>query len=62
MCLSLQQRREVRKIDSGRLADLNARIVEMNAMAGTLRRLVHACHGDNRPDCPIFEDFAAKRN
>jgi hypothetical protein len=27
-------------------------------MAATLGKLVHACHGDDRPDCPILEDLA----
>jgi hypothetical protein len=27
-------------------------------MRTTLQKLVHACHGDNRPDCPILEDIA----
>ena len=27
-------------------------------MAKTLAQLVHACHGDDRPDCPILDDLA----
>jgi MerR family transcriptional regulator, copper efflux regulator len=27
-------------------------------MANTLRELVSACHGDDRPDCPILDDLA----
>jgi hypothetical protein len=23
-----------------------------------LQKLIHACHGDERPDCPILEDIA----
>ena len=30
----------------------------MQAMAKTLRELVHKCHGDDRPDCPILDDLA----
>jgi Cu(I)-responsive transcriptional regulator len=51
--------REVRRIAAGRLADLDTRVAEMQAMAGTLRKLVHACHGDDRPECPILEDIGA---
>ena len=36
-----------------------ARMAEMQAMANTLRELVSACHGDDRPDCPILDDLAA---
>ena len=25
----------------------------------TLQSLVHCCHGDQRPDCPILDDLAA---
>ena len=54
--------RDVRRIAATHLADLERRIVEMSALAATLRHLVHACHGDDRPDCPILDDFAAARN
>ncbi len=50
--------REVQRIANSHLADLEVRIAEMQAMAGTLRELVHACHGDDRPDCPILDDLA----
>jgi hypothetical protein len=30
----------------------------MEAMANTLAELVAACHGDDRPDCPILDDLA----
>jgi Cu(I)-responsive transcriptional regulator len=50
--------REVRRIAEAHVADLEARIAEMQAMAETLRRLVRQCHGDDRPDCPILDDLA----
>jgi Cu(I)-responsive transcriptional regulator len=50
--------REVRRIAEAHVADLEARIAEMQAMAETLRRLVRRCHGDDRPDCPILDDLA----
>ncbi|RYF66329.1 MAG: Cu(I)-responsive transcriptional regulator, partial [Comamonadaceae bacterium] len=40
------------------LADLDQRIAAMQAMRQTLSHLVHCCHGDNRPDCPILEDLS----
>jgi Cu(I)-responsive transcriptional regulator len=49
--------RKVRKIALSRVEDLEMRIVEMQAMAATLRKLVHDCHGDDRPECPILEDL-----
>jgi Cu(I)-responsive transcriptional regulator len=50
--------REVRRIAEAHIADLEARVAEMQAMAETLRRLVRQCHGDDRPDCPILDDLA----
>jgi len=52
--------REVRRIAKDHLDDLEGRIAEMQAMAETLRKLVHACHGDERPHCPILNDLAAE--
>ncbi|HTR13924.1 MAG TPA: Cu(I)-responsive transcriptional regulator [Roseiarcus sp.] len=50
--------REVRRIAEAHVADLNARIAEMQAMAKTLAELIGKCHGDDRPDCPILDDLA----
>jgi len=54
--------RDVRRIAKDRLVDLEGRIVEMQAMADALRKLVHACHGDDRPHCPILNDLAAEHS
>ena len=51
--------REVRKIAQNHLDELERRIAETQEMAATLRRLVRACHGDDRPHCPILDDLAA---
>lgn len=51
--------REVKAIAEKHLADLDARIAEMQAMADTLRHLSHGCAGDDRPDCPILADLTA---
>jgi MerR family copper efflux transcriptional regulator len=50
--------REVRRIAEVHISDLQSRVAEMQAMADTLRNLVSACHGDDRPDCPILDDLA----
>ncbi len=49
--------REVKAIADRHLADLDARIAEMQAMAETLRHLSQGCAGDDRPDCPILTDL-----
>jgi MerR family transcriptional regulator, copper efflux regulator len=50
--------REVRRIAEAHVGELEARVAEMQAMAKTLRQLMHRCHGDDRPDCPILDDLA----
>lgn len=51
--------REVKAIAEKHVADLDARIAEMRAMADSLRDLARCCLGDDRPDCPILADLAA---
>jgi MerR family transcriptional regulator, copper efflux regulator len=53
--------REVRRIAEAHIRDLQSRVAEMQVMADTLRHLVSACHGDDRPDCPILDDLAMDR-
>jgi len=50
--------REVKAIADRHVADLDARIAEMQAMADTLRHLSQCCAGDGRPECPILTDMA----
>lgn len=52
---------EVRDIASGHIATLETKIAELESMVGTLRHLVHCCHGDDRPDCPILDDLAGTK-
>lgn len=53
--------RDVKAIADKHIADLDARIAEMKAMADTLRHLSHCCAGDDRPDCPILQDLTEGR-
>jgi MerR family copper efflux transcriptional regulator len=48
----------VKRIAQGHLAQLEQRIAAMQGMQRTLAHLVHCCHGDARPDCPILDDQA----
>lgn len=52
--------REVKAIADKHLADLDARIAEMQSMADTLRQLSRCCAGDDRPDCPILADLTGE--
>jgi Cu(I)-responsive transcriptional regulator len=49
---------EVHRVASRHLVALERRIGQMEAMRGTLRHLVQACHRDERPECPILDDLA----
>ncbi|MEJ8857143.1 Cu(I)-responsive transcriptional regulator [Variovorax robiniae] len=48
----------VKTIAQRHLAELDQRIAAMQAMRKTLTHLVHCCHGDQRPECPILDDLA----
>jgi MerR family copper efflux transcriptional regulator len=48
----------VRRIAQKHADELAARIAAMEAMQRTLKHLIHCCHGDDRPDCPILDDLA----
>lgn len=52
--------RDVHQLAARHLADIERKIVELQAMAATLRELLHACHGDARPDCPILAGLSGK--
>lgn len=50
---------QVKAIAQRHIEALAERIAAMQAMQRTLKTLVHCCHGDDRPDCPILDDLAA---
>ena len=47
----------VKKIAAQHVADLQARIAELQGMVDTLQQLNNCCAGDARPDCPILRDL-----
>ena len=53
---------DVREIAVAHVAAIEAKIAELQSMRSTLQRLVHACHGDDRPDCPILDDMAGSKH
>jgi len=50
--------RQVKALAEAHVKELDEKIREMLAMKATLEHLVHCCHGDDRPDCPILENLA----
>lgn len=49
---------DVREIALAHVAAIEEKVRELQSMKATLNRLVGACHGDDRPDCPILEEMA----
>lgn len=52
---------DVRRIAQAHIGELDRKIVELQGMRRTLEHLVHHCHGDARPDCPILDDLSRTR-
>lgn len=50
--------REVKKLASQHIAELEAQIARMQGLRDTLKHLADACDGDSRPHCPILLDLA----
>ena len=50
--------REVKKLASQHIAELEAQIARMQGLRDTLKHLADACDGDSRPHCPILHDLA----
>ena len=48
----------VRRVAQKHAEDLAQRIAAMQEMQKTLQHLIHCCHGDERPECPILEELA----
>ena len=49
---------DVREIAVAHVAAIEEKIRELESMRRTLNTLIKACHGDDRPDCPILDDMA----
>lgn len=48
---------DVRRLASDHVTAIGDKIRELEIMRHTLNRLIEACHGDSRPDCPILEEL-----
>ncbi|MDO5693727.1 MAG: Cu(I)-responsive transcriptional regulator [Pseudomonadota bacterium] len=51
---------DVKRIAQSHLAALESRIAAMQDMRKTLQDLLHHCHGDDRPECPILDELAGR--
>ena len=50
----------VRRVAQKHAQDLQQRIAALQEMQRTLQHLIHCCHGDERPECPILEELAGE--
>ncbi|MDA1286109.1 MAG: Cu(I)-responsive transcriptional regulator [Rhodobacterales bacterium] len=50
---------DVKAVAQQHLHQIEAKILELQAMRGTLSELINGCAGDHRPDCPILKGLAA---
>lgn len=51
---------EVKAIARRHIDELDQKAASLTAMSQTLKNLVIACNGDDRPDCPILEALGAQ--
>lgn len=42
------------------IRELDQKLLEMQSMKATLEHLVHCCHGDDRPECPILDRLSTE--
>ena len=51
---------DVRAMVLDRIARIDGKIADLQALRRTLATLAEKCHGDDRPDCPIIDDLAGR--
>jgi MerR family copper efflux transcriptional regulator len=51
---------EVKRTVSQHIAELNKKVAELQSVVQVLSQLSDCCKGDDRPDCPILQEFAGK--
>lgn len=49
---------DVRQITRAKIREVDRKIAELRSLKRVLSDLVEACHGDDRPDCPIIDDLS----
>jgi MerR family copper efflux transcriptional regulator len=49
---------DVKAVALRHVEEIDRKLAELKSMRDTLVHLMHRCHGDDRPDCPIIDDLA----
>ena len=52
---------DVKAIAEAKLVEIDRKLSELKGLRDTLRHLVHNCHGDSRPECPIMDGLAGEQ-
>jgi Cu(I)-responsive transcriptional regulator len=53
---------DVKGLTQTKLSEIDRKIKELTDMKRTLEHLVHACHGNDRPDCPILGELSGEES
>ena len=51
---------EVKSLATQHCDAIDLKIAELRSLRAELGRLIEACHGDHRPDCPILDELASR--
>ncbi len=51
---------DVKAMAEAKISQIDQKLVELRGLKETLTTLAAACHGDERPDCPILDDLAGQ--
>lgn len=49
---------DVKALAQQHIRQIGEKISELKAMRASLQKLASACHGDDRPDCPIIDELS----
>ena len=52
--------KEVKVLTLEKIAEIDTKLSELQMLRGQLSTLATACHGDNRPNCPILDALSEK--
>lgn len=51
---------DVKLLAKDKLEEIEQKIEDLMGLRDTLATLIEACHGDDRPDCPILDDLSGE--